>query len=258
MLRTLDDYHTAEDIAPNTWRIDENHFSNCYLLEGSERALLIDAACGVGDLRTCVEELTDKPVIAVATHRHPDHVGAMWRFGSYAVNPADNALVYSFLCLPAFTRLLVNKSGGDASAIARPGRVSVLPLRDGQTFSLGDRTVLALSTPGHTAGSMSFVDEKERLIVTGDEMNPDLWMHLPGCTSLTVWQSGADLILGYLERGYAGWYGHGDGRQSLDQARETRRLVSEVIEKCERHELGRGRGCYPAEGGSLVIRYRRI
>lgn len=32
---------------------------NCYLVEGSERALLIDGLCGVGSLKAFVRELTE-------------------------------------------------------------------------------------------------------------------------------------------------------------------------------------------------------
>ena len=35
----------------------------CYLVEGSERALLIDGLTGVGSLRAYIRELTDLPVL---------------------------------------------------------------------------------------------------------------------------------------------------------------------------------------------------
>ncbi len=42
----------------------------CYLVEGQERALLIDGLTGVGSLRAYVRELTDLPVMVVITHGH--------------------------------------------------------------------------------------------------------------------------------------------------------------------------------------------
>ena len=41
----------------------------CYLVEGSEKALLIDGLSGVGSLKAFVRELTDLPVEVVNTHR---------------------------------------------------------------------------------------------------------------------------------------------------------------------------------------------
>lgn len=46
----------------------------CYLVEGAERALLIDTGFGVGDLKALCERLTDKPLLVVDTHSHGDHV----------------------------------------------------------------------------------------------------------------------------------------------------------------------------------------
>lgn len=48
---------------------------HCYLLEGDDRALLIDTGLGICDISAEVKKLTDKPVTAVATHIHWDHIG---------------------------------------------------------------------------------------------------------------------------------------------------------------------------------------
>ena len=44
-----------------------------YLVEGDDRAALLDTGSGLGSLRACVEKLTDKPVIVLVTHGHTDH-----------------------------------------------------------------------------------------------------------------------------------------------------------------------------------------
>ena len=70
------------------WRLDAQtwiiQFMNgteyMYLLEGSEKALLLDTGYGAGNLRAFVEQLTDKPVIVANTHYHPDHAGGNGEF----------------------------------------------------------------------------------------------------------------------------------------------------------------------------------
>lgn len=44
-----------------------------YLVEGTEKAVLIDTGSGIGSLKACVEQLTDKPVVVLVTHGHVDH-----------------------------------------------------------------------------------------------------------------------------------------------------------------------------------------
>jgi len=256
MMIKTDPYHTAEEIAPHTWRIDEAGLVNCYLLEGAEAALLIDAACGAGDLRACVTALTDKPVTVAVTHRHPDHVGGAWRFGSYYADRRDKSPACTLLCLPFFSRAMVRFACRKRGAFTWPRHAAVLSMENGHVFDLGSRSVLVRAVPGHTAGSVIFIDRKEKLVFTGDDINPDLWMQLPGCTGLKTWCRGADRILSLIGGGFTAWNGHGSGRQSLAQAQRTRRLVSELLQKRQEGRIRKRRGSYPSPHAKIVIRYR--
>ena len=61
-----------------------------YLLEGTDRALLIDAGTRIADLDKVVASITKKPVMLVATHAHPDHTGAAINdFPELNINPGD-------------------------------------------------------------------------------------------------------------------------------------------------------------------------
>jgi glyoxylase-like metal-dependent hydrolase (beta-lactamase superfamily II) len=46
-----------------------------YLVQGEERAALVDTGNGISDIKGLVEELTDLPVMVVNTHAHGDHIG---------------------------------------------------------------------------------------------------------------------------------------------------------------------------------------
>ena len=50
----------------------------CYLVEGTEKAMLIDTGFGVGDTKALCERLTDKPLVVVDTHSHGDHILGTW------------------------------------------------------------------------------------------------------------------------------------------------------------------------------------
>ena len=82
-MAAVDPIYTVERIHDNTYRIDENGAANCYLVIGSEKALLMDACWGAGNLKACVCQLTDKPVNVAVTHRHPDHTGGAQQFGDF-------------------------------------------------------------------------------------------------------------------------------------------------------------------------------
>ena len=81
---------------PDTWVICYHGSLYCYLLIGSEKAMLIDTAYGDGDLRAFVETITDKPVMVCNTHGHFDHTGgnALWEeawMSEEAAKDAKNA-----------------------------------------------------------------------------------------------------------------------------------------------------------------------
>ena len=74
-------------ITDDTWVISfMNGSEYMYLLEGNEKALLLDTGYGVGNLRECVERLTDKPILVANTHYHPDHSAGNGEFEEVMVS----------------------------------------------------------------------------------------------------------------------------------------------------------------------------
>ena len=64
-----------------------------YIVEGSERALLIDAGTYIPELDKIVAKITSKPVTMMATHAHGDHVGGVGTFPEVYMNAGDMPIV---------------------------------------------------------------------------------------------------------------------------------------------------------------------
>ena len=179
-------------ICKGTWEIDEFDCASMFLLEGTERALLIDCGLGIGDLRGAVEQLTDKPVTLVISHGHGDHIGNIDQFDEIWIHPADRAMLHS---------RSVEKSRSDITKIARRQKGSLggvytlfnlypfdldtdlrewerIPeihdLTDGMEFDLGDRVVTVYECAGHTGGEVVFLDSRTRTLFCGDALNYNL------------------------------------------------------------------------------------
>ena len=73
---------------------------HCYLLLGTQRALLIDTGLGVGGLAAQVQALTDLPVLAAVTHAHWDHIGGLGGFARRAVHEAEAPWLAGHFPLP--------------------------------------------------------------------------------------------------------------------------------------------------------------
>ena len=74
----------------DTWEIDEFECASVFVLVGKEKAMVIDAGIGIGDLIGAIRmTITDKPLVIVATHGHGDHTGGMGNFDEYYLSEKD-------------------------------------------------------------------------------------------------------------------------------------------------------------------------
>lgn len=247
-----DQFYTVENIHDGTYRIDENGAANCYLVIGNEKALLIDTCWGAGDLNGLIRQLTDKPVIVAVTHRHPDHTTGARQFGDFYAHEKDNTRFNRMLENPLLGRLAILRSGGK---VQKSKKIKALPMKDGDVFDLGGRKIEVRSVPGHTAGSVAFIDHEAKLLFTGDHVNPHLWMHRPGAVTLEEWMDSAKRILSYMEQGYTAHTGHGDGLQSKDKVEIICRYVQEIIDKHRSGQLSKTDSPYPQKGGEVEIQF---
>jgi hydroxyacylglutathione hydrolase len=136
-------------IDEHTW-VGTGHMAaneSLYLVEGNDKAALIDAGMKIADLDKIVASITKKPIMLVATHAHPDHVGSINYFPEIYINEADAASI------PQFSPNYKGK---------------VMYLKDGEVIDLGGRKLDVVFTPGHTPGSTTFIDKKAGYGFSGD------------------------------------------------------------------------------------------
>lgn len=173
----MKDWFTIDKTDDTTYIISEYRHpeeTHCYLLTGSERCLLIDTGLGIGNIYDEVRRLTDKPVTAVATHIHWDHIGGHRYFSDFYAHKAElDWLSGKFpLSVQAVRDMLTDRcelpEGFDASAYeifqGRPTKA----LSGGEIIDLGDRKIQVLHTAGHSPGHICFWEAERGYIFTGD------------------------------------------------------------------------------------------
>ena len=174
----MDEWFHIEEIDSTTYAISEYaHWeeTHCYLLLGTERALLIDTGLGVSDIRKVVETLTPLPLLVVTTHVHWDHIGGHHRFGHFAVHEAEQEWISGAFPLPpgVVIQNLTHKPcvfpeefNLDRYQLFQ-GSPSQL-LRDGDVLELGGRSLQVLHTPGHSPGHCCFYEPDRKYLYSGD------------------------------------------------------------------------------------------
>lgn len=142
----------------HTWRIEDG-FVRYFLITGSEKAMLIDSGVSTPDVKTVAESITSLPLVLLNTHGDMDHIAGNGAFESFYMTQADY---------------------DGCGVAARFPDSQCLPLQDGDTFSLGGRTLEVIAIPGHTAGSVAILDREGRALFGGDSVqNGNIYMFGP-------------------------------------------------------------------------------
>lgn len=172
------DWFTVEEIDDSTFAISEyKHWeeTHCYLVCGTDKAVLIDTGLGVANIKAVVESLTDLPVTVLTTHAHWDHIGGHAFFENIAIHEHDASWLTSGFPIPlnAVKAELAKKPCDFPDAFSldnyeiyqgTPGMI----LHDGDVIDLGNRTLQVVHTPGHSPGHCCFYEPKRKYLYTGD------------------------------------------------------------------------------------------
>lgn len=144
---------TITKMYEGAWNIDEGGV-RFFLLEGEEKALLIDSGMQTKNAKEVAmeilegegEEHAQKPLLLINTHADRDHIASNYEFDSFYMHPAESVNYY--------------KNGDE------PGRM--LAVYDKDVIELGDRPVEIVSLPGHTPGSIGILDVRAKVLYGGD------------------------------------------------------------------------------------------
>ncbi len=189
----------AEPVAPGVTLITEPHVdilerANLWLVEGTERDMLIDSGMGVAPLRPFVDGLRreGKPLVHVLSHAHIDHMGGSWEFDARLIHPAEAEdlaagdpaqtlmreeiperllRIFEESGYPPLPPLLIDAlphAGYDVPAYELKGAPATGLLEEGNRVDLGDRAFTVLHLPGHSDGGIGLLDEKDGAFFTGD------------------------------------------------------------------------------------------
>ena len=187
-------------IAEGAYSILDAGDSSFYVVEGSDRAAVIDTGISPGKkIMPVIRELTDKDLVLVITHAHIDHMHHMDEFDTV------------YMChdeLKIEANILTGMMGGKDLDLKH-----TIDIGTDSKIELGETALEICEVPGHTPGSVVVLDKKRNLLFTGDAIGSGygVWMQVPGATSLeTYYHSLSNLIRWLVDRGgrMQFWGGH--------------------------------------------------
>lgn len=198
VFRKLDDH---------TWIGSGNRVSSetLYLIEGNDKAVLIDAGTNIPKLDKIVAGITQKPVILLLTHGHGDHTGAAGCFDELWMNTADKGMLHNY-------------------------KGTVHHIENGQRFHLGGRILEAFYTPGHTASSTTFLEVGTNTGFSGDAFGNGNLLVMGELKTLI--KTCNDAYAYFSKNGYTKFYnGHfwGENFETLERIKDIQEIAQGVL-----------------------------
>ncbi|MDD7912127.1 MBL fold metallo-hydrolase [Pseudovibrio exalbescens] len=175
------DWYRTERLADGVTLISEPFIKafyrcNIWHIRGRDRDVLVDSGMGVVSLRQWVPLVTEKNLLAVASHTHFDHIGCHHEFAERAVHQAEvqllsaptraNTLAYPYVSLEIFEALPPEPFASSAYAV-RPAAPTQI-LNDHDIIDLGDRRLEVIHTPGHSPGGIALWEAATQTLFAGD------------------------------------------------------------------------------------------
>lgn len=199
-LPVAESWYRATRIDADTTLIIEPHIhvleqANLWLVEGSDRDMILDTGMGVVPLKPFLDTLRRdpaKPIICVSSHTHIDHIGAVHEFDTRLVHPLEAAemaqpsglqslfkrdmpetLIQSFLDAgyPPIGDLLIEAlphAGYDPASYRLRGAAATGLLREGDTVDLGNHLYEVWHLPGHSPGGIGLFERATGILFAAD------------------------------------------------------------------------------------------
>lgn len=148
-------------------QLEHEIFSNCYLLidEESGEAAIVDPAWYGEVIKNALAQENVNLKYVLLTHGHFDHI-----FGVYGLQKELGAKV---VIHSADAQHLKDPkkslAEGNFPETQYPVDADIL-VDEGDVIMLGNEEIKVMSTPGHTMGSVCYILEKDRVIISGDTL----------------------------------------------------------------------------------------
>lgn len=168
----------TEKLADDLYMITETESIHCFLILGTEKAVLFDVGYGYENIIPIIKSITDLPVIVILSHGDPDHGLGSVHFKEVYIHELDYGklllndnrqlkemcLKYRYQKMPIMKDIISMEDFCNKNL----EHTKVKFLRNQAKIDIGDKILEVLHIPGHSYGSIALFDQKEKRLFTGD------------------------------------------------------------------------------------------
>lgn len=138
---------------------------NCYLVYNDEALLIIDPGADAEMIQEQIKKTQQQPVAILLTHTHYDHIGAVEALrNTYDIPVYVSPLEQEWLGDPILNLSGLGRHDDMDNIIVSPAEYEFKM----KQYRLGNMSFEVVPTPGHSAGSVSFIFDD--FVISGDAL----------------------------------------------------------------------------------------
>lgn len=138
---------------------------NCYLVYNDEALLIIDPGADAEMIQEQIKKTQQQPVAILLTHTHYDHIGAVEALRNiYDIPVYVSPLEQEWLGDPILNLSGLGRHDDMDNIIVSPAEYEF----EMKQYRLGNMSFEVVPTPGHSAGSVSFIFDD--FVISGDAL----------------------------------------------------------------------------------------
>lgn len=138
---------------------------NCYLVYNDEALLIIDPGADAEMIQEQIKKTQQQPVAILLTHTHYDHIGAVEALrNTYDIPVYVSPLEQEWLGDPILNLSGLGRHDDMDNIIVSPAEYEF----EMKQYRLGNMSFEVVPTPGHSAGSVSFIFDD--FVISGDAL----------------------------------------------------------------------------------------
>ena len=130
-----------------------------WIIEGEEKVLVIDSGTPeITGFLNCLENRFEKPIVMFLSHGHIDHIGCLSQFDDCWCSKRDWPML-----LKSWDGTVLHKNYEELSC-------RLHNIDEGDRIDLGGRIIRVFAIKGHTPGSLMLLDERTKILFSGDSV----------------------------------------------------------------------------------------
>ncbi len=254
-------WFTIQQLHTSVFALAEySHFEKVisYLVLGNSQAILIDTGMGYESISSVIRQITRLPVHVLLTHTHWDHIGGISEFAKISVFNEKNEIQR----LNNGFKSTEKSELQDVALFEKPFMPKRYIVKGVKGRTLENLDIIECEpwkfivwhTPGHTSGSVCFLEKSQGWLFTGDTLYPGPLYAFENESDINAYTSSVRYINKYIDMVRHIYPGHNETLSLPTLTSDAVHVFDRIAKKVQPDTVRDGKGVYAGSMLSVLVK----